>query len=153
MEFSIVGYQPGFRQAFYDFNIEWLETYFYVEDYDREVLGDPAKYILDPGGEIFFAVQNDKAIGTVALMPYEDGVYELTKMAVPPQYRGMKIGQALMQYCIDFASDKGFHSLLLYSNTVLKNAIYIYRKYGFEEVEMEKNRPYDRGNIKMVLTL
>lgn len=153
MEISIVSYMPKFRQAFYDFNIEWLETFFYVEDFDKEVLGDPDRYILDPGGEIFFAVQNDEAIGTVALMPYEEGIYELTKMAVSPEHRAKKVGQLLMQHCIDFTRKKGFNGLLLYSNIILANAIYIYRKYGFKEIEMEKDSPYDRSNIKMILHL
>ena len=39
--------------------------------------------------------------------------------------------------------------IVLYSNTTLQNAIYIYRKYGFVEVEMEENPPYERGDIKM----
>ena len=146
-------FQPKFAQAFYDYNIEWLETFFYVEDYDREVLSNPRKYILDPGGHIFFALENDTAVGTVALMPYEEGVFELTKMAVPPEHRGKKIGQQLMQYCIDFAKDQDYDKLILYSNTILENAIYIYRKYGFIEIPQEPDVPYERSNIKMELKL
>ena len=59
--------------AFYDLNIEWLETYFYVEDYDKEVLSTPEKYIIQPGGHIFFVVEDDLVLGTVALMKAEDG--------------------------------------------------------------------------------
>ena len=61
----------------------------------------------------------------------EPNVFELTKMAVSPNQRGKKIGQQLMQQCIDFAQSQGFPKLILYSNTRLENAIYIYRKYGF----------------------
>jgi len=41
----------------------------------------------------------------------------------------------------------------LYSSTVLENSIYLYRKYGFEEVPMEAGINYARGNIKMELRL
>ena len=58
-----------------------------------------------------------------------------------------------MQYCIDFAKENQFDELVLYSNTILENAIYIYRKYGFIEIPMEENSPYVRGNIKMLLDL
>jgi DNA-binding MarR family transcriptional regulator/N-acetylglutamate synthase-like GNAT family acetyltransferase len=150
-EVTISSYNSRFDKVFFDLNIEWLETYFYVEDYDREVLSNPDKYIIVPGGHIFFAVGNDEAIGTVALMKVEEGIYELTKMAVRTDQRGKKIGQQLMQYCIDFAIEHNFKKLILYSNTKLENAIYIYRKYGFIEIEQEPDVPYKRSNIKMEL--
>ena len=90
----------------------------------------------------------------MALMPTkEQAVFELTKMAVSTQYRGHKIGQMLMQYCIDFSKDNQFKALMLYSNTILENAIYIYSKFGFVEIPVEENSPYNRSNIKMELTI
>ena len=86
-------------------------------------------------------------------MKENDKSFELTKMAVAPNQRGKKIGQKLMQYCIDFAKENNFDRLLLYSNTKLENAIYIYRKFGFIEIPVEKDSPYDRSDIKMVLDL
>ena len=38
--------------------------------------------------------------------------------------------------------------LVLYSNTMLQSAIHLFRKYGFEEVELESG-VYERANIKM----
>lgn len=151
MAFEMVSFQQKFATAFYDLNIEWLETFFYVEDFDKEVLSNPDKYIIGPGGHIFFAVENDLVLGTVALMKANEGDYELTKMAVLPNQRGRKIGQQLMQYCIDFAMEHNFNKLFLYSNTILENAIYIYRKYGFLEIPVEEDSPYVRSNIKMEL--
>ena len=34
-------------------NIEWLETYFVVEEIDERVLSHPHTEIIDPGGYIF----------------------------------------------------------------------------------------------------
>jgi len=153
MDLKILPFQDEFAKAFYELNIEWLETYFYVEDYDKEVLSNPKKYIINPGGYIFSVIEHDTVIGTVALMPYSERVFELTKMAVAPNHRGNKIGQQLMQYCIDFAIKNKFDALVLYSNTLLENAIYIYRKYGFIEIPVEEKSPYQRGNIKMELAI
>ncbi|TYB76384.1 GNAT family N-acetyltransferase [Bizionia myxarmorum] len=151
---KIIPFEKQFVQSFYDLNIEWLKTYFYVEPFDEEVLSKPEIYIIDKGGFIFFVQSDLEIVGTVALMPTADKtVLELTKMAVNPDLRGQKIGQQLLQYCINFARDKNFKSLLLYSNTKLANAIYLYRKYGFIEIPVEENSPYKRGNIKMVLEL
>lgn len=154
MTIDIVPYDKKYAKSFYDLNIEWLKSYFYVEPYDEIVLKNPEDFIIDKGGIIFFAIQNSKVVGTVALMAFDrNGTYELTKMAVSTQYRGQKIGQKLMQYCIEFSRNKGIDKLVLYSNTRLKNAIYIYKKYGFKEVFLEPDSPYKRSNIKMELYL
>ena len=147
---QIVDYHSAYANRFYELNIEWLKTFFYVEPYDEDVLSNPQTYIIDKGGFIFFAILNNEVVGTVALMPIqEEGTFELTKMAVSPEHRGYKIGQKLMQHCLDYAKKQPFKRLLLYSSRKLENAIYIYRKYGFVEVPVEPNSPYKRSNIKM----
>ncbi len=152
MAISIIPFEKQYSKDFYDLNIEWLQTYFYVEPFDEEVLSKPEHYIIDKGGHIFFAKLDNDVVGTVALMPTKtEGVFELTKMAVSPNHRGYKIGQQLMQHCIDFAKHNHLKGLMLYSNTLLENAIYIYRKYGFIEIPVETNSPYKRSNIKMEL--
>lgn len=147
---KIVPFKNEYSKEFYTLNIEWLKTFFYVEPFDEEVLSKPETYIINKGGYIFFALLDNKVVGTVALMPLpKQEAFELTKMAVSPKHRGHKIGQKLMQHCIDFAKTENFNRLLLYSNTILENAIYIYRKHGFIEINVEANCPYERCNIKM----
>lgn len=148
----IISFENQYSKNFYNLNIEWLKTFFYVEPYDEDVLSNPKTYIINKGGHIFFAKLNNQIVGTVALMPIgSDGLFELTKMAVSPEHRGLKIGQKLMQHCIDFAKSIGLPKLVLYSNRKLENAIYIYRKYGFIEIPIEANSPYKRSDIKMEL--
>ena len=152
MQINIIPFKDIYSKDFYELNVEWLETYFYVEPFDREVLSNPKKYIIDKGGRIFFVKLEKTIVGTVALLSTKDpNIFELTKMAISPEHRGNKIGQKLMLYCIDFATDNQFKALILYSNTKLENAIYIYRKYGFVEIPVEANSPYVRSDIKMVL--
>ncbi|MCK8480730.1 GNAT family N-acetyltransferase [Psychroserpens algicola] len=152
--FEIIPFDETYATHFYDLNIEWLKTFFYVEPFDEEVLSQPKTYIIDKGGHIFFAKKEDLILGTVALMPTSNPlVFELTKMAVLPNQRGQHIGQHLMQHCIDFAKVHQFKALMLYSARKLENAIYIYRKYGFKELPVEPNSPYKRSDIKMELRL
>ncbi|SOC80518.1 Acetyltransferase (GNAT) family protein [Salinimicrobium sediminis] len=150
---EIISFEPKYAKDFRDLNIEWLEKYFWVEPHDEEVLGKPEKYIIEPGGNIFFVREHDKIIGTVALMKIEEGIFELTKMAVVPAAQGKKIGQKLMVHSIDFAKSRGWKKLIIWSNRKLENAIYIYRKYGFTEIPIEGENPYARGDIKMELPL
>lgn len=149
---EIIPFDKMYAKDFYSLNVDWLKTYFYVEPFDEEVLSKPEFYIINKGGHIFYAKVEGKIVGTVALMPTKDSeIYELTKMAVSPKQRGLKIGQQLVQHCIDFSKAKSFNSLMLYSNTKLENAIYIYRKFGFVEIPIEENSPYQRSDIKLIL--
>lgn len=151
---EILQYNAAYATYFHDLNIEWLQTYFYVEAYDKEVLSNPEAYIISKGGHIFFAKTENGIVGTVALMPTNnDGIFELTKMTVAPSERGKKVGQYLLYYCINYAKETlQVPMLILYSNTKLENAIYIYRKFGFIQVPMETNSPYRRSDIKMELS-
>ena len=150
---QIVSWKQEYSEEFKAMNIYWLEEFFWVEPHDEEVLGNPRKYIIEPGGTIFFIQQNDLLIACVALMKIEDGIFELTKMAVKPEYRGKKIGHDLLEHSLDFAKNSGWKKLIIYSNRKLENAIHLYEKFGFQEIPIEENNPYSRGDIKMELKL
>ena len=150
MKVNIIGFDNKHSLDFYSLNIEWLQKYFEVEPFDDEVLSKPENYIINKGGYIFFAKINNTIVGTYALMPLpKQEAFELTKMAVSPDYRGQKIGQKLLQHCINFAKASHFNRLLLYSSQKLENAIYLYKKFGFMEIKVEDNCPYKRCDIKM----
>ncbi|MBT8318911.1 MAG: GNAT family N-acetyltransferase [Gramella sp.] len=150
---EIIEWQPEYSSDFRDLNIYWLEEFFWVEPHDEEVLGNPRKYIIEPGGMIFFARENEEIIGCVALMKIEEDIFELTKMAVKPEHRNKKIGHYLMQHTIKYSREKTWDHLIIFSNKKLENAIHLYRKYGFEEISIGDNNPYSRGDIKMKLNL
>ena len=149
---EIVNYKDEYAGDFYNLNVEWLEKYFYVEPYDKKVLSSPEKYIIANGGFVFFAKYNNEVVGTVALINQKE-FYELSKMAVSPKYHGLKIGQKLMNFCIEFAKNKDWKSITLYSHRSLVPAINLYKKVGFIEVELEKDSHYERSDIKMKLHL
>ncbi|MCM4159623.1 GNAT family N-acetyltransferase [Antarcticibacterium flavum] len=153
MNVEIIPFQNEYAGDFKELNIAWLEKYFWVEPHDEEVLGKPQQYILDPGGNIFFVKEGEKIIGTVALMKIEEGIFELTKMAITPAAQGKRIGQKLMEHCLNYAKEKGWEKLIIYSNRKLENAIHIYKKYGFKEIPIEGKNPYARGDIKLELPL
>ena len=152
-DIQIVSFDVGFAPDFARLNYEWIDQYFRVEDHDREMLDDPAHYIINEGGEIFFALAHNRVVGTVAMLRDGDDRFELAKMAVSPDHKGMGIGDRLMTTCIDFACRKGKSSIFLLSNTKLVPAINLYKKHGFVEVKMDKQTRYERVNIRMELAL
>ncbi|MEE9363006.1 MAG: GNAT family N-acetyltransferase [Cellulophaga sp.] len=150
---EVIAFESRYAKDFASLNIEWLEKYFVVEPHDAELLQKCEETIIAKGGYIFFARIGNAIVGTFSLIKVADGVYELGKMAVSPKFQGRKIGQVLMEFCIAYAKEQGWRKILLYSNRILKNAIHIYEKYGFKEVHLEEDSPYQRSNIKMKLSL
>ncbi len=150
---SIIEFQKQYATSFYDLNIAWLEKYFYVEDYDKEVLANPKKYILDKGGLVLFALLNNEAVGTVALINRGNSVYELSKMAVMEKHQGLRIGKKLMYTAISKTIELGATNLYLDSNTVLEPAINLYKNVGFKEIPVPEDTPYERCNIRMEIAL
>ena len=138
---------------FKSLNLQWLESYFFVEPIDEVILNNPKSKILDPGGHIIMVELNGKVIGTFTFIKIKEGVFEFSKMAINPIYRGQGYGNSIMKYAISFAKKNEWKKIVIYSNTKLKNAIHLYYKYGFLEVEMESNVVYSRGNIKMEFNL
>lgn len=151
-ELRIITWDPAFAADFARLNYAWIERFFEIEPHDRELLDDPERFIIEPGGQIFFAVEGGKAVGTVALVA--DGrEFELAKMAVEPEAQGRKIGSQLMEACISYAKETRCSAIYLDSNTKLGSAIHLYRKFGFVETEFDGFSPYSRVNIRMRLAI
>ena len=129
-------------------NYEWLEKYFRIEEGDVASLSDPQKHIIDKGGHIYYAKLNGEIVGTASLLKKSETVYELGKLAVSDKAQGHGIGTILIEHCLNIAKQKQIKTLILYSNTILQSAIHLFRKYGFEEVDLESG-VYERANIKM----
>jgi DNA-binding MarR family transcriptional regulator/GNAT superfamily N-acetyltransferase len=146
---KIIDYKTRYKSEFTAINFQWLETYFYIEEYDREVLTKPDKYILEPGGHILFAKLYDEIIGTVALIVRENNSFELSKMGVYKKHRGLHAGQLLMDAAIRYSKKVGKHKVWLDSNRKLLPAIQLYQKNGFVEIPVDPNTPYERCNIRM----
>ncbi|MBP2831082.1 GNAT family N-acetyltransferase [Aquimarina sp. U1-2] len=150
----ILEFLPEHHSAFRELNEQWITRYFKLEDADRKALDDPQSHILDKGGKILVAVQNDVVLGVCALLKMQDVKYdyELAKMAVSPKARGKGIGHLLGKSIIEKAKELNASDLYLESNTILKPAITLYEKLGFKKVSGHYT-PYERCNIQMELTL
>ena len=148
-EVSIIDYNPKYAADFKRINVDWLEKYFHVEEYDQQVLSNPEKYILNEGGHIYFALLNNQVIGTVALIYRGDSMYELSKMGVDEKIQGLGIGKKLIEKCIDICKELKAQKLFLDSNRKLKPAIGLYSKIGFVEIPVPEDTLYERCDIRM----
>lgn len=153
-KYEIINFKIEHEKHFYDLNIAWLKEFFLIEDYDQKILSNPQKHIINKGGSIFFAKKNKKIIGVVALMPTDEfDVFELTKMGVKKSFRNQGVGRLLINKCIEKVKLDKLKKVIIYSNRKLENAIYLYKSFGFTEVELEKKSNYQRADIKLELRL
>ncbi|MFP3597663.1 GNAT family N-acetyltransferase [Chryseobacterium sp. SIMBA_029] len=151
---QIVDYHPKYQSAFKSLNEEWISTYFEMEEADYKALDHPKEYILDKGGKILVALYQNEPVGVCALIKMDDPNYdfEMAKMAVSPNVQGKSIGWLLGQAVVEYAKEVGASKIYLESNTILKPAINLYHKLGFQKIAGHAT-PYKRCNIQMELDL
>jgi GNAT superfamily N-acetyltransferase len=125
-----------------------------MEEADYKALDNPEDYILNKGGKILVALYKNEPVGVCALIKTKNPEYdfEMAKMAVSPKAQGKNIGWLLGKAIVDAAKELGAKKIYLESNTILKPAINLYYKLGFEKV-FGLSTPYKRCNIQMELVL
>ncbi|UMY65096.1 MULTISPECIES: GNAT family N-acetyltransferase [unclassified Flavobacterium] len=149
---TIVDYQPAYRADFERLNRAWITRFFEMEPEDYAVLSDPEVYILEKGGQIFFAEHEGTIIGTVALLPVGDGEFKLLKMAVDDRFQGMGVGKQLCAAALDEVRRRGGTRVVLFTNSTLAAALHVYRHFGFREVPAVGS-VYKRADTKMEVIL
>lgn len=152
-EVKIVEFSDDLAPDFASLNYQWIERYFRIEDHDRKLLDSPFESIIRPGGQIFFAIANDKAVGTVAMLRFDEETFELAKMAVATEFQGCGIANLLMDACIEFARGTSARRIILETNSKLNAAMGLYRKYGFVETTLDPDSYYSRVNVRMELAI
>ena len=151
----IVPWNERYREEFVRLSLLWISRYFTVEPADEKQLADPYSSCIASGGEIFCAVDTatGKVAGVCALIfhPAEKR-WELAKLCVDPEYRGLGIGGRLVDAVVELAWKKSARELFLVSNRILAAAIALYRKKGFVEMPPDESE-YRRADIQMVMPL
>lgn len=149
----IVPFTVDRAAAFESLNREWIERFFRLEESDLKVLRDPQRQILDDGGQIFFAIDGDDAVGTVAAVRTAFDTFELAKMAVRPSHQGHGLGAMLVRAAIDYATAAGATTMFLDTNSALTTAIRLYARHGFVHATRSGPNPYERSDVYMELRL
>ncbi|NNE98771.1 MAG: GNAT family N-acetyltransferase [Pyrinomonadaceae bacterium] len=110
------------------------------EGIDRDLDDIEANYI-NRGG-LFEVLENKegKLLGTVGLYPFDEGRIELRKMYFLPEIRGKGLGGKILKRMIEASKKKGYRQIILETASVLKEAIGLYKKFGFIEAH-EKHTP------------
>jgi len=84
----------------------------------------------------FFVARNDGvAVGCAALVEAGDGTAEIKRVFVDPEARGLKAASRLMDKLEEQATKRGLKAIRLETGIYQPEAIGLYRKYGYVEIE------------------
>ena len=149
----ITTFNKKHKADFEKLNREWIEEFFQMEDEDFHTLQNPESYVIQKNGEIFFAINDQIVIGTAAMIPFSEDVFELAKMSVKKGFQGKGVGKLLLKRCIQFAQERNANEIFLLTNDILKPALNLYLSCGFVIKNNYDDERYERGNTKMHLIL
>lgn len=90
-------------------------------------------------GGMFFVLEDrdGSIIGAYGLYPLENRTCELRKMYLDKSHRGKGLGRFLLDSALAEARKLGFKRMTLETASVLKEAIALYKRYGFVVCEPE----------------
>lgn len=97
---------------------------------DKDLDSIEENYFLK-GGYFGVVEQNNQIVATVGLHRENDTTCELRKMYCLHSARGQGLGKQLLEFSIQKARELGFTRMVLETASPLKEAIGLYKKYGF----------------------
>jgi GNAT superfamily N-acetyltransferase len=115
-------------------------------------LNDIDESYFNRGG--YFGVVNDlnnKIVGTFGLYRVSNQIYELRKMYLLKEARGMGCGKLILNFAIQMAKEANIVLIQLETISVLKEAISLYKKFGF--IETKPKEINDRVDQSFELTV
>lgn len=105
------------------------------QNFDQELDGLPGDYA-PPEGRLLLAEYEGQLAGCIALHKLESGICEMKRLYLRPQFRGKGLGRALADLIIRAARQIGYERMRLDTvEPVMKDAVGMYRKIGFLEID------------------
>jgi DNA-binding MarR family transcriptional regulator/GNAT superfamily N-acetyltransferase len=122
----------------------WDETF---EALVAEIVGNFVNTYDPKHEQCWVADRDDEVVGSVFLVHETKDVAKLRLLYVEPSARGLGIGRRLVDECVEFAKNKGYKTLTLWTNDVLVSARRIYHAAGFKLVGEERHHSFGKDLV------
>jgi GNAT superfamily N-acetyltransferase len=116
-----------------DTSVDDLNDVPVLAGYEDEIATLPGRYA-PPDGCLLLALHDSQNAGCVGFYKFDEGVCEVKRLWTRPQFRGQKIGRALMETLIETARQSGYKAIILSTVDILKEARSMYSSFGFEPI-------------------
>jgi ribosomal protein S18 acetylase RimI-like enzyme len=120
--------------------IQSLDFKITFQDVNKELQDIAIEYNL-PTGALLLAYDGDKPIACVGVRLFEPNIAELKRMFVDPGYRGLQLGQQLLQMALSAAKQLGYTSIRLDTVPSMRSGIKLYQAAGFREIAPYRFNP------------
>jgi putative acetyltransferase len=122
------------------------------QNFDKELANLPGDYS-PPDGRLLLVEYDGQLAGSVALHKLEDGICEMKRLYLRPEFRGKGLGRAIADRIIEEARQIGYQRMRLDTvEPVMKDAVAMYRRIGFREIAPYCTNPI-AGALYMELVL
>ncbi len=130
----------------------WLEFDLCFQGFDKELAELPGKYS-PPKGRLYLLKDKNNYAGCIALREIADGISEMKRLYVRPEFRGKGYGLLMCNRLIEEAKLIGYKKMRL--DTIgerMKKALGLYKALGFIEIESYYDNP-QAGVVYMELDI
>lgn len=135
---KIVPYNDSYKDEVIQLilNIQVQEFNISVSIKDQPDLENISTIYQNGSGNFWVAIDNNKVVGTIAIMDIENDQVALRKMFVNKQHRGKEkgIAQALLTELLNWCKTKKIREIYLGTTAAFLAAHRFYEKNGFQEI-------------------
>jgi len=101
-----------------------------LRDYVENDVDEFTSSILKDG--VFYLVQvENRTVGMGALRKLKEGIGEIKRMYIKPEYQGRGLGKKMLQLLLSRGKEYGFSAIYLETGSFMATAQHLYRSAGF----------------------
>lgn len=120
-----------------DFDLEY-------QDFEKELRTIARQYQGPDGALLLCFIDDESAIGCAGVRKFSEGIAELKRLYVKPDYRSLKIGKRLLEAAIDTAKRLNYNFIRLDTVPGQTKAQELYHYLGFYEIKPYRYSPLEK---------
>lgn len=120
------------------------------QDFEKELAKLPGEYAV-PDGCLLLAFYGKNIAGSAGLRKLGQGICEIKRMYVRPNFRGKGIGRAMSVRIIEIARAIGYKRMRLDTIDTMRTAISLYKSLGFKKIKPYRYNPVDGASYMELL--